>query len=100
MFIVSFIFYAELSSGLKVYKYSREKTQSWLRAKVEALGSGLEEEGVFVGAGSISSSLVRSSRQPTISKGSFLFASISLSYNNNKACGTTKLSVYSLKVIY
>ena len=76
MFVVSVPFRAELSSGLKVYKYSWEKTQSWLRAKVEALGSGLEKEGVYVGAGSVSSSLVRSSRQPTISKGNFPLLSL------------------------
>lgn len=58
----------ELSNGMKVYRYSWEKTRSWLKAKVEALGSGLKEEGVYVGAGSMSSSLVKSSRQESTSK--------------------------------
>ena len=59
----------ELSNGMKVFKYSWEKTRAWLRGKVEALGSGLEREGVYAGAGSMSTTLVRSSKQSIVSRG-------------------------------
>ena len=42
---------------------------SWLKAKVEAQASALEEENVYVGTGSQSSMLVRSKKRSDISKG-------------------------------
>ena len=59
----------ELSNGMKVFKYSWENTRAWLRGKVEALGRGLEREGVYAGAGSMSTTLVRSSKQSIVSRG-------------------------------
>ncbi|XP_064394039.1 ribonuclease H2 subunit B-like [Halichondria panicea] len=62
----------KLSNGMKVFKYSWEKTRAWLRGKVEALGSGLEREGVYAGAGSMSTTLVRSSKQSIVSREDYL----------------------------
>lgn len=52
-----------------MYKYSWERTQVWLRAKVDALGAGLKSEGVYVGVGSVSSSLVRSNKHINVQAG-------------------------------
>ena len=41
----------------------------WLKSKVDALATSLEREGVYVGAGSLSTTLVMSNRQKDISRG-------------------------------
>jgi len=53
---------------MRVYKYNWAKTRVWLGCKVKALSAGLREQGVYVGAGSMSSSLV-SSKQTVVSNG-------------------------------
>lgn len=45
----------------RVYRYSSERTLTWLRRKVEALAEALREEGVYVGRGSQSAALLVSS---------------------------------------
>lgn len=57
-----------ISDEMIVYKFSREKAVSWLRSKVVAQASSLEDSGVYVGTGSQSSMLVRSNKRSDISK--------------------------------
>lgn len=54
---------------MSVFKYSWPKTRAWLGTKVEALSCALEREGVYAGAGSKSTTLVRSSVQSNVNKG-------------------------------
>ena len=57
-----------ISDEMTVYKFSKEKAVSWLRSKVVAQASSLEDSGVYVGTGSQSSMLVRSNKRSDISK--------------------------------
>ena len=59
-------------SGSKVFRYSKERTLSWLQKKVTALAKQLEKEQVYVGSGSQSSAFVRSSKQSDVTKGAWL----------------------------
>lgn len=52
-----------------VYRYSKEKTLAWLKKKVTVLADTVEEEGVYVGRGSQSSMLVKSSQAAEVTKG-------------------------------
>lgn len=57
-----------ISDEVTVYKFSKEKAVSWLRSKVAAQASSLEEKGVYVGTGSQSSMLVRTNKRSDVSK--------------------------------
>ena len=67
-----------ISDEVMVYKFSKEKAISWLRAKVAAQASSLEEKGVYVGTGSQSSMLVRSNKRRDISKSMPLYSNFKL----------------------
>lgn len=52
-----------------VYRYSKKRTLAWLQKKVLALAKMLEEERVYVGEGSQSSMLVKSTKDSEVTKG-------------------------------
>ena len=57
-----------ISDEVTVYKFSREKAMSWLKAKVEAQATCLEEKKVYVGVGSQSSMLVKSNKRSDLTR--------------------------------
>ena len=57
-----------ISDEVMVYKYSKEKAISWLRAKVEAQATSLEEKKVYVGVGSQSSMLIKSNKRSGLTR--------------------------------
>ena len=57
-----------ISDEVTVYKFSKEKATSWLRAKVEAQATSLEEKKVYVGVGSQSSMLVKSNKRSDLTR--------------------------------